>query len=147
MLTQCGYNVDTTWFPGEHHMIFVLFPREEKWPHHFPFSQISLQSHVTTLNQPIRSLDSLKSPSSRWNLWDFVRFHSKFSPHLKSKAVRTALLHFFKNGTLSFCPFWTQEQKLGQQPLTPPTLIWDFEKIVSFELWNKVRSTTLPPSS
>ena len=63
-----------------------------KWPGHFPFGQISLQSHVTTLNQQIRSLDSLKSPSSRWNLWDFVRFHSKFFPHLKNKAVRTALL-------------------------------------------------------
>ena len=58
----------------------------------FPFSQISLQSHVTTLNQPIRSLESQKSTSSRQNLWDFVRFHSNFFPHLKSKAFRTALL-------------------------------------------------------
>ena len=63
-----------------------------KWPHHFPFGQISLQSHVTTLNQPIRSLNSLKSPSSRRHFCDFVRFHPKFHPHLKSKAVRTALL-------------------------------------------------------
>ena len=50
-----------------------------KWWHHFPFSQISLQSHVTTLSQPIRSLNLLKSPRTCENLWDFT--------HLKIKAV------------------------------------------------------------
>ena len=43
-------------------------------------------------SEPIRRLHSLKSPSSRQNLWDFVRFHPKFHSHLKSKAVRTALV-------------------------------------------------------
>ena len=54
--------------------------------------QISLLSHVITLNQPIGRLSSLKSPRNNRNFRDFVRLHSKFFPHLKSKALRTALL-------------------------------------------------------
>ena len=76
--------------------LLMSFPFIRKWQHHFPFSQISLKSHVTILNQPIRSLDYVKSPSSRWNLWDFARLHLKFFPHLKSKAVTTALLKINK---------------------------------------------------
>ena len=79
-------------------LVLMSFPCKWKWPRHFPFGQISLQSHVTTLNQPIRSLNSLKSPSSRRHFSDFVRFHQKFHPCLKSKAVRTALLKM--NGIL-----------------------------------------------
>ena len=68
----------------------MSFSHKWKQPRHFPFGQISLQSHVTTLNQPIRSLNSLKSLSSRRYFCDFVRFHPKFHPHLKSKAVRNS---------------------------------------------------------
>ena len=82
-------------------LVLMSFPHKWKWPHRFPFDQISLQSHVTTLNQPIRSLNSLKSPSSRRHFCDFVRFHPKFHPHLKSKAVRTALLKMNKKGIMA----------------------------------------------
>ena len=43
-------------------------------------------------SQPIRSLHSMNSPTSRQNFREIVRFHPKFHSHLKSKAVRTALL-------------------------------------------------------
>ena len=76
----------------------MLFSCKGKQPRHFPFGQISPKCHVTTLNQPIRSIYSLKFPNSRWNLWDIVRVHLKFFPHLKSKAVRTALLKTHQSG-------------------------------------------------
>ena len=84
--------LESSWSPLSIGTVFMSFPHQWKQPRHFPLGQISLQSHVTTLNQPIRSLNSLKSPSSRRHFCDFVRFHPKFHPHLKSKAVRTALL-------------------------------------------------------
>ena len=67
------------------------FPRGKQWCC-FPFSQIALLSHVTTLYWPIRGLALLKSPTNNQNFGKIVRFHWKFFPHLKSKAVRTALL-------------------------------------------------------
>ena len=63
-----------------------------KRPRRSPIAQILLLSHVTTLYQPIRVLASLKSPANNRNFGEFVRFLQKFFPHLKSKAVRTALL-------------------------------------------------------
>ena len=84
--------LESSWSSLSFGTVFMSFPRKWKRPRHFPFGQISLQIHVTTLNQPTRSLNSLKSPSSRRHFCDFVRFHPKFHPHLKSKAVRTALL-------------------------------------------------------
>lgn len=62
-----------------------------------PFqSNLTPKSHDHP-NQPIRSLNSLKSPRKLLNLWDFMRFHKKFFLHLKSKAVSTALLKMAKN--------------------------------------------------
>ena len=164
MLTQHGYHIDTTWFPGGYHMVCMWtacgFHVDTMWfpcgphvvsrwiPHHFqitsvanwsrklinlwkpvtslimvrfsnrkkfwkaaimPFAcgEMTIHGETTTsfsfwpnltakscdhLSEPIRRLHSLKSPSSRQNLWDFMRFHPKFHSHLKSKAVRTALL-------------------------------------------------------
>ena len=72
---------------------------------HLQIAQISLLSHVTTLIQPIGRLGSLKSPRNNQNFKDFVRLHPKFFPHLKSKAVRTALLKIKKScqGKLLLC--------------------------------------------
>ena len=66
--------------------------RRGQWPRRCPIAQISLKSHVTTLYWPIRELHSFKSPTNNRNFRENVRFHPKFFPHLKSKAVRTALL-------------------------------------------------------
>ena len=58
----------------------------------FPFWPNLTAKSCDHCSQPIRWLDSLKSPTSRRNLRDFVRFHPNFFSHLKSKAVKTALL-------------------------------------------------------
>ena len=63
----------------------------------FPFQSNLTAKSCDHPNQPIRSLHSLKSPRKLQNLWDFVRFHAKFYSHLKSKAVRTALLKTRQN--------------------------------------------------
>ena len=84
--------LESPWTPLSDGYAYMLFSLKGKWPRCFPFGQISPKCHVTTLNQPIRSNNSLKSPNSRRNLRDIVRLHPKFFPHLKSKAIRTALL-------------------------------------------------------
>ena len=56
--------------------VFMLFPRKWKWPRHFPFGQISLQSHVTThLSQSEGSiLSSLKVADETCEIsWDFTQ--------------------------------------------------------------------------
>ena len=66
-----------------------------KRPCHFPFGQISLQNHVTThLSQSEGSiLSSLQVADKPCEIsWDFTQNFTKFHSHLKSKAVRTALL-------------------------------------------------------
>ena len=52
---------------------------------------------MITLYWPIRVLPLLKSPTNNRNFREFVRFHPKIFPHLKSKAVRTALLKTSSN--------------------------------------------------
>ena len=65
--------------------------------HVYTMLSCTFQSNLTPkscdhVSQPIRRFGSMKSPSSRWNLWEIARFHWKFLSHLNSKAVITALL-------------------------------------------------------
>ena len=73
-------------------VLFLCHLHGCKWHGCLQIAQISLLSHVTTLNKPIGRLSSLKSPGNNQNFRDFVRLHPKFSPQLKRKAVRTPLL-------------------------------------------------------
>ena len=63
----------------------------------FPNHSNLVPKSCDSLNQPIRSLHLFKSLRIFQNFREFVRFHQKFHPHLKSKAVGTALLKSKEN--------------------------------------------------
>ena len=117
----CGYHLWCLWFPSWCLLFPLWFPASFwvacldcglklawKWQllwlpvvsmvettSWFPFQSNLTAKSCDHPNQPIRSLHSLKSPRKLQNLWDFMRFHPKFYSHLKSKAVRTALLKIY----------------------------------------------------
>ena len=82
VVSSCHLHVGKRWYTA-------------KRPRRYPFGQISLQNHVTThLSQSEGSiLSSLQVADETCEIsWDFTKNFTKFHSHLKSKAVRTALL-------------------------------------------------------
>ena len=104
-LKSCGDHMDTIWYPCGHNVVTMWTPHgfhvDTKTPSYVTSKNYQCLNACNFLNNglifnPQKVLKSSWS-ASRWHLWDFVRLHPKLHSHLKSKAVRTALLKIKRN--------------------------------------------------
>ena len=86
----------------------------------FPNYSNLIPKSCDQLNQPIRGLHLFKSLRLFRNLREFVRFHQKFHPHLKSKAVGTALLKRQRRASVSIMQDTEEYENDLPQPSTVP---------------------------
>ena len=87
--------LESSWSPLSDKPIILSFPLFEMtvlFPFQSNLTPMSCDHHKLTNQEPWFIETSQVSSASRRHLRDFVRLHPKLHSHLKSKAVRTALL-------------------------------------------------------
>ena len=95
--TPSGIHVNTMWLPV---LSFPLFEMTVSFPFQSNLTPMSCDHHKLTNQEPWFIEISQVLSASRRHLRDFVRLHPKLHSHLKSKAVKTALLKI----QISVCP-------------------------------------------